>query len=121
MMIARHLRREIYRLSLGLPEIEKFSLASQLRRAATSITANIAEGFGRYSYQENLQFCRQARGPVYEIRDHLITCVGESYVSPSEGEALDRLCQEVTKLLDGYVRPTLELERAATSHSQERQ
>ena len=45
-----------------LPEEEKYNLSSQMRRAAVSITANIAEGYGRYHYQENIQFCRQSRG-----------------------------------------------------------
>jgi four helix bundle protein len=72
---ARELRREIYNLAKSLPDSEKFGLSSQLRRAGVSVTANIAEGFGRFGYQENVQFCRQARGSIYELRDHLTTCV----------------------------------------------
>jgi four helix bundle protein len=63
----------------ALPDLEKFDLASQLRRAAISVTANLAEGFGRFGYQENAQLCRQARGSLYEVRDHLTTCVDEGY------------------------------------------
>ena len=62
---ARVLRSEMYRVAGSLPDFEKFGLASQLRRAATSVTANIAEGFGRFGYQENIQFCRQARGSIF--------------------------------------------------------
>jgi four helix bundle protein len=61
---ARDLRREFYILAKVLPDVEKYGLASQIRRAATSVTANIAEGFGRYGYQENAQSCRQARGSL---------------------------------------------------------
>jgi four helix bundle protein len=75
--VARELRKEIYARSRALPDFEKYGLASQLRRAATSVTANIAEGFGRFSYQENVQFCRQARGSLFELADHLTTCVDE--------------------------------------------
>ena len=73
--VARELRTELYRLAKLLPDFEKFGLASQIRRAASSVTANIAEGFGRFGYQENAQMCRQARGSLYELRDHLTTCI----------------------------------------------
>jgi len=104
---ARAFRGEIYKAAWLLPELEKFGLANQLRRAATSVTANIAEGFGRYGYQENAQMCRQGRGSVYELRDHLTTCVDEGYLSPAEGERLDRMGQRVAQMLNGYLRATL--------------
>jgi 23S rRNA-intervening sequence protein len=56
--LARDLRREAYNLVRRFPSEEKYALANQVRRAAISVTANIAEGFGRYHYQENIQFCR---------------------------------------------------------------
>lgn len=103
---ARELRREVYKLALALPDFEKFALASQLRRAATSVTANIAEGYGRSGYQENVQFCRQARGSLYELRDHLITCKDQGYQTASRVEKLDAMAQRVAKLLNGYMRST---------------
>jgi four helix bundle protein len=78
---AREMRRQIYMLAKTLPDFEKFGLASQLRRAAVSVTANLAEGYGRFGYQENAQFCRQARGSIYELRDHIITCMDECFIS----------------------------------------
>ncbi len=110
--IARALRKEVYQPARSLPGIEKFGLASQLRRAACSVTANIAEGFGRFSYQENAQFCRQARGSLYELRDHLTTCVDEGYVSLDEGRRVDKLAQRTAQLLNGYLRSTLALKAA---------
>ncbi len=104
---ARQLRKEIYRVAQALPDFEKFALASQLRRAATSVTANLAEGFGRFGYQENAQLCRQARGSLYEVRDHPTTCVDEAYLEVTEGERLDKLAQTVARLLNGYLRSTL--------------
>lgn len=98
-------------MARALPDFEKFALASQLRRAATSVTANLAEGFGRYGYQENAQLCRQARGPLYEVRDHLTTCVDEGYLDVTEGERLDKLAQTVARLLNGYLRSTLARKR----------
>jgi four helix bundle protein len=105
--VARAFRSETYKVARLLPDFEKFGLASQLRRAATSVTANIAEGFGRYGYQENAQRCRQARGSVFELRDHLTTCADEGYLSAAEGERLDRMAQRVTQMLNGYLRATL--------------
>jgi len=87
---ARDLRHEFYNLAKSLPDVEKYGLANQIRRAATSVTANIAEGFGRYGYQENAQSCRQARGSLHELRDHLTTCVDEGYLSSMEGKNLMR-------------------------------
>jgi four helix bundle protein len=108
---ARELRRELYRMAKALPDIERFGLASQIRRAAISVAANIAEGFGRFGYQENAQMCRQARGSLYELRDHLTTCVDEGHLGPAEGERLDALIQTVTRLVNGYLRSTLALKR----------
>jgi four helix bundle protein len=107
----RDLPKKIYELSKALPDFEKFGLASQLRRAASSVTANIAEGFGRFGYQENIQMCRQARGSLYEIRDHLTACVDEGYVTLAAGKTLDVLAQRVTQLLNGYLRATITLKK----------
>jgi len=110
---ARDLRHEFYKLVKALPDVEKYGLANQIRRAATSVTANIAEGFGRYGYQENAQSCRQARGSLYELRDHLTTCVDEGYLSSMEGKRLDASAQLVARLLNGYLRSTLALKQGS--------
>lgn len=109
----RALRKEMYKLADQLPDAEKFGLASQIRRAATSVTANIAEGFGRFGYQENAQLCRQARGSLYELRDHLTTCADEGYISLMEGKRPDSIAQSVARLLNGYLRSTLALKNLA--------
>ena len=108
---ARELRHELYKLAKSLPECEKFGLAGQVRRAAISVTANIAEGYGRFGYQEKAQHCRQARGSLYELRDHLTTCVDEGYLSMAEGRRLDEMTQSATRLLNAYLRATLALKR----------
>ena len=110
---ARVLRVEIYKVAKLLPDFENFGLATQLRRAATSVTANIAEGYGRFGYQENVQLCRQARGSVYELRDHLTTCVDEGYLDLAEAKKLDGMAQRVAQMLNGYIRSTLALKAAA--------
>lgn len=106
--LARELRNQVYKLARKFPPEEKYGLASQMQRAAISITANIAEGFGRYSYQENIQFCRTARGSAFEVRDHLITAEDQSYISSSEHQDVDALAQRVIQTLNGYIRATQE-------------
>ena len=106
--LARELRKQIYQIARKFPAEEKFGLASQIQRAAVSITANIAEGFGGYSYQENMQFCRTARGSAFEVRDHLIAAEDENYISASEHQNVDALAQRVIQTLNGYIRATKE-------------
>jgi four helix bundle protein len=106
--LARELRKQVYKLVRKFPAEEKFGLASQAQRAAVSITANIAEGFGRYSYQENIQFCRTARGSAFEVRDHLIAAEDLDYISAAEHQDADALAQRVIQTLNGYIRATKE-------------
>jgi four helix bundle protein len=55
-----------------LPNEEKWGLAIQIKRSVTSISANIAEGYGRYYYQDNIRFCYNARGSLEETISHII-------------------------------------------------
>ena len=66
---ARAYRRRIYKLVKLLPPEEKYALGQQMRRSAISITNNIAEGHGRYNWQDNVRFCRIARGSLCETVD----------------------------------------------------
>ena len=102
--LARELRIQVYELLQKLPVDERFALSSQLRRAVPSIAANIAEGFGRYSFQENIQFSRQARGSAYEVRDHLVTAPDAGFITEQEFTDADELAQRVIQALNGYIR-----------------
>ncbi|MDO9464790.1 MAG: four helix bundle protein [bacterium] len=102
--IGREVRKSVYAFIKTLPDGEKYNLSSQMRRAAVSITANIAEGYGRYHYQENIQFCRQSRGSIYEMQDHLITCLDEGYIAKEDYEKIYSLYEKATKAINGYIR-----------------
>jgi four helix bundle protein len=115
--LARELRRQVYGLCTGFPPDERFALAQQLRRATISITANIAEGFGRYSYQENIQFCRLARGSAYEVRDHLITATDQNYITADGRQRVEALAVRVIQTLNGYIRSTRARQKAAAPAS----
>jgi four helix bundle protein len=99
----REFRKEIYNLIRELPKDEKINLCLQMRRAATSITNNIAEGFGRYHFQENIQFCRQARGSINELIDDLNVCLDENYINKEKIDVLKIKAYELIKILNGYI------------------
>jgi four helix bundle protein len=84
------------------PASEQFCLTAQILNAARSVTANIAEGFGRYHYQENIQFCRQARGSLAETMEHLIAAYDEKYVSKAALSALHQEYKTCLKELNTY-------------------
>ena len=100
---AREYRKKIYKLARELPPEEKYNLAGQMRRAALSLTNNIAEGPGRYHYQENIQFCRISRGSLMELIDDLNTCIDEQYFPLDYMEGLKAEGYSVNKMLNGYI------------------
>ena len=100
----RELRKEISKLAKTFPSIEQYRLADQMIRASRSVTANIAEGHGRYHYQENIQFCRQSRGSLYELLDHLTVALDENYIAEETFRSFRSRMFKVTKMLNGYIR-----------------
>lgn len=104
--MAREFRKRIYELTRRLPRDEKYDLVRQMRRAAVSLTNNIAEGYGRFHFQENIQFCRQSRGSLYELLDDLNVCMDESYIGDDEHNALRESAYNVMRVLNGYIRGT---------------
>lgn len=87
----------------NFPADEKFRLIDQLKRASRSITANIAEGHGRFHYQDNLKFCRNARGSLNEVLDHLICAFDELLITEDQLLDLRRKYHECYRLLNGYI------------------
>src|SRR5213592_4950683 len=79
--MAREFRKGMYAVSRCLPDIEKSDLASQIRRAAVSLTNNIAEGHGRYHWLEQIKFTLQSRGSLEELLDDLNICEDERYLA----------------------------------------
>ena len=116
---ARSLRRKMYALVKRLPDVEKFCAASQIRRAALSLTNNIAEGHGRYHYQENIQYLRQARGSLEELMDDLTLCEDEQYAPAAEVAALNEDAIRVRRLLNAYIRYLKERKGAPTGLARE--
>jgi four helix bundle protein len=101
--VARAFRRKTYCLIRQLPSEEKYALANQMRRAAVSVTNNIAEGHGRWHYQENIRFCRISRGSVDELIDDFNTCQDESYGNQSLVLELKNEAYELIRRINGYL------------------
>jgi len=97
-------RRFITGLVKKYPKDEKFALVDDMKRAARSTTHNLAEGFGRFHYQENIQFCRVSRGSLYEIIDQIITSKDDGYITYEEYEKGRALIAKPLPLLNGYIK-----------------
>ncbi len=100
---ARELRKFISRLAKKFPAHEKFLLTSQIIDSSRSVTRNIAEGYGRYTYSDTRNFFIIARGSVTETMDHLTTAYDESYISEEELETGEEKSELVFKLINGYI------------------
>ncbi len=100
----RDLRRFAAIITKQLPREENYRLKDQILRAARSSTANIAEGYGRFHYQENMQYCRNARGSVYEVLDHFITGNDEELLTAEMLKECRLKVEKSVSLLNGYIR-----------------
>ena len=101
---ARELRKEMYAVTRRLPDFEKYDLGSQIRRAALSLTNNMAEGHGRYHYPDQIRFFLHSRGSLEELVDDLNACLDENYVSTEEVAKLKERASTVLLLINGYIR-----------------
>ena len=101
---AREFRKRMYAAARKLPDFEKYELGRQIRRAAVSLTNNIAEGHGHYHYLDEIKFQLQSRGSLAELLDNLNICQDEDYVPITEIVELKERAKEVQRLINGYIR-----------------
>ena len=99
----RIFRIQISNIVKTFPIEEKYRLTDQIIRSSRSVTANIAEGHGRYHFQENSQFCRQARGSLTETLDHLLCALDEKYIDEIQLNEFREQYENCIKLLNGYI------------------
>ena len=100
---ARAFRKKMYGVTRRLPDFEKFELASQIRRAAVSLTNNIAEGHGRYHLADQVRFFLGARGSLQELIDDLNVCDDEKYLGEDEVAELKKEAWRILGLINGYL------------------
>lgn len=101
---AHSLTLEVYKLTESFPKSEVFGLTSQLRRAASSIPANIAEGFGRKSTKVPLQFIYNARGSYQEVHYHLLLAKDLGLIPDDTYNLLKEKYDQVGKQLNGWIK-----------------
>jgi four helix bundle protein len=100
---AKDFAKEVYSTLGGLPAEEKWGLNSQLRKAAQSVPANIAEGVGRFYYQETISFCYIARGSLEETISHLILTHELGYLSEDRFKKMMQDSDALLQLINGYI------------------
>jgi four helix bundle protein len=100
----RELKKAIYAHSKNGEFGRDFALRDQIRRAAQSITANIAEGFERGGTKEFIQFLGHSKGSCGEVRDHLYTALDENYISQADFQKLCKQSTEVSSLVAGFIK-----------------
>jgi len=99
----RELRNQISKLVKIFPDSEKYLLNSQITRASRSVTNNISEGYGRFTYTDTRHFFIQSRGSVTEILDHLSIALDEKYIDEEQSLIIEKQCETVFKLINGYI------------------
>ena len=100
---ARILRQRVFRLVHALPSEERYVLAPQMRRAALSVTNNIAEGHGSRSYRHNIAYLYRSRGSVSELLDDLTACEDERYFKKEHLDDLRKQAVRVLMVVNGYI------------------
>lgn len=101
---AKEFALRVYREALPLlPSEEKWNLNQQLRRSSNSVPANIAEGYGRFYYQDNVRFCYIARGSLEETLSHLVIACEMKYIPKTLFDSLEQDGEKLTQLINGYI------------------
>ena len=109
---AHQLVISIYKLTKLFPKSEIFGLISQMQRSAVSITSNIAEGFGRQTYKEKIQFYYQAQGSLTELKNQVILSRDISYITQKDFESIMGHAVSTHRLLQAFITKSKEILRS---------
>ena len=94
----------VYKLTSSFPDSERFGLTNQLRRASVSVASNIAEGYGRSTKGEYIQFLGHARGSNSEVETQIVISKALGFGSKEMLDAAEGLCSEVGRMLGGLIK-----------------
>ncbi|MEP2280743.1 four helix bundle protein [Maribacter sp.] len=100
---SRILVKDIYSISKSFPKEETYGLTNQLRRCAVSIPSNIAEGCGRRTASDTIQFLHISRGSLYELETQLYIALDLDYIESDDFEAIKKRIISCKKLINGFI------------------
>ena len=100
----RKVQSKIRKIVKLFPKCEQYRLTDQMIRSSRSVPRNIAEGYGRFHYQENIQFCRISRGSLTELLNDLITAHEEQFIDQNKLVEIRNEIEVNARLLNGYIR-----------------
>ena len=106
---SRLLVKIIYETTETFPKTEIYGIINQLRRAALSVTANIAEGFGRFNYKEKIKFYLQARGSILEIQNFIILAYDLNFIDKEMSKQIFSDCNIILLQLNSLIKSTKNL------------
>jgi four helix bundle protein len=94
----------VYKITKSFPKEETYSIIDQMRRAASSITANIAEGFGRHTFKEKVQFYYLSKGSLLELENFILIAKDVGYLNQINFNSLLNQATIVDRLLQGFIK-----------------
>ena len=106
---ARKLTNMIYKIVAAYPKIEDYNLSKHMRECPRSVAANVAEGFGRFNFQESMQFYRISRGSLFELRNDIYLSFDLGYIDEEKMKELIGQVDKVGMLLNGFINSTKKL------------
>lgn len=93
----------IYNISKQFPKEELFALTNQIKRSAVSIPSNIAEGIGRQTAKDTINFLHMSRGSLYELETQCFIAIDLKYINKDDFEIIFNQIQSCKKLLNGFI------------------
>jgi four helix bundle protein len=109
---ARILMKAVYNITNNFPKSEEYNLKRHMRECARNVTGNIAEGFGRYHFQESIQFYRIARGSLAELKSDTYSSFDLSYFSDADFKGAVEQEDKVVKMLNALIESTMKLKKS---------
>ena len=111
---SKNLTLQIYDIAIAFPKDEMYGITSQIKRAALSVPANLAEGFGRYHFLDKAKFYLNARGSLYELKSHLIIAKELQFIESGKAADLLQIIEQLSLQINNLINATRKLRKNET-------